>query len=273
MLESLLTISLVILVVYIGYSAFLYAFQPRMVFYPFSDITATPKQIGLDYESVSFGAEDGIKLTGWYIPADVSRGTVLFFHGNAGNISHRLDSIAIFHKLGLSVFIFDYRGYGQSEGQPSEEGMYRDAEAAWEYLVQKKEHAPEQIILFGRSLGAAVAAWLAERRSPKACILESVFTSAPDMAAEMFPLFPARLLCRYEFNTKAAVKNITSPLLIVHSPQDDIIPFSHGKKVFEAAREPKAFLEISGDHNTGFLASGSLYTDGLAAFLAELSKR
>ena len=264
-----MSLSLVILAIYLGYSAFLYAYQPRMVYFPIREISATPRHIGLAYESVTFEAKDGIKLSGWFIPADVSRGTVLFFHGNAGNISHRLDSIAIFHKLGLSVFIFDYRGYGESQGQPSEEGMYLDAEAAWDYLVEDKALDPGQIILFGRSLGGAVAAWLAERRSPRACILESVFTSAPDMAAELLPLFPARFLCRYNYDTKAAVSNRNCPLLIVHSSQDDIIPFSHGQKLFEAAREPKSFLEIDGDHNSGFLTSGGLYSNGIAAFLAK----
>jgi len=269
MRKSLLSLSLVILTVYVGYSAFLYAYQPKFVYYPVRQLSATPQQIGLAYEPVTFETEDGIRLDGWFIPADVSRGTVLYFHGNAGNISHRLDSIAIFHKLNYSVLIFDYRGYGQSEGKPSERGTYRDAEAAWRYLTKQKQIAPGQIVLFGRSLGGAVAAWLAARQTPRACILESVFTSAPDLAARLFPLFPSRLLCRYDYDTEAAVKNFNCPVLIIHSPQDDIIPFSHGRKVFAAAREPKAFLEIGGDHNTGFLASGSLYTNGLADFLGK----
>ncbi len=267
MRNSLLSLSLVILTVYLGYSAFLYAYQPKLIYYPVRQLTATPSQIGLAYERVAIDTEDGVRLDGWFIPADVSRGTVLFFHGNAGNISHRLDSIAIFHKLNYSVLIFDYRGYGQSEGKPSEEGTYRDGEAAWRYLTEQKQVAPREIVFFGRSLGGAVATCLAARQTPRACILESVFTSAPDLAAQLFPLFPSRLLCRYDYNTAAAIKKINCPVLIIHSPQDDIIPFSHGRKLFEAASEPKAFLEIRGDHNTGFLASGSLYTNGLADFL------
>ena len=139
MRETLLSVSLVILVVYLGYSAFLYAYQPKLIYFPIRELAATPRHLGLDYEHITFEAEDGVKLDGWFVPANVSRGTVLFFHGNAGNISHRLDSIAIFHKLGYSVMIFDYRGYGRSEGKPSEEGLYRDAEAAWRYLTEQKE--------------------------------------------------------------------------------------------------------------------------------------
>lgn len=270
MSESFFSVTVLIVVVYLGYTAFLFATQDRLIYYPTRQIKGTPEAIGLPYEDVSFKTTDGITLHGWLIPAENSKGTILFFHGNAGNISHRLDSIAIFNRLGLSTFIFDYRGYGKSDGKPSEKGFYLDAEAAWNYLIQQEKVGSEKIILFGRSLGGNVAAWLAARQTPAGCILESVFTSAPDLAAELFPLFPARLLCRSQYDALGAIQKIRSPVLIVHSPDDDIIPFSHGQRLYKAANEPKSFLTINGDHNTGFIISGKIYTDGLAAFLGGL---
>lgn len=269
MSESFFSVALLIVVAYLGYTAFLFATQNRLIYFPVNQIEATPKNIGLYYKDVSLKTADNVTLHGWYVPAEDSKGTILFFHGNAGNISHRLDSIAIFYRLGFSVFIFDYRGYGKSDGTPSEKGIYLDAEAAWKYLTQQEQS--EKIVLFGRSLGGAVAAWLAERYSPAGCILESVFTSAPDLAAELLPLFPARLLCRSKYDALGAIQKLKCPVLIVHSPNDDIIPFAHGQRLYEAANEPKSFLKISGDHNTGFITSGKAYTDGLFAFLSQLN--
>lgn len=271
MSESFFSVALLIVFAYLGYSAFLFATQNRLIYFPIEKIEATPENIGLSYKDASFKAGDGITLHGWLVPAENSKGTILFFHGNAGNISHRLDSIAIFNRLGFSTFIFDYRGYGKSEGKPSEKGIYLDAEAAWNYLTQEKQLQPDKIILFGRSLGGNVAAWLAERYTPAGCILESVFTSAPDLAAELFPLFPARLLCRFKYDALAAIQKLKCPVLIVHSHNDDIIPFAHGQRLYEAAKEPKSFLKIRGDHNTGFITSRKIYTDGLAAFLNQFN--
>lgn len=248
----------------------LFVFQPRLLYYPnlpTREITATPEDIGLSYEPVAIVTEDRIKLDGWFIPAQDARGVLLFLHGNAGNISHRLDSLKIFNDLRLSVFIFDYRGYGRSDGEPSEQGTYRDAEAAWRYLTEQWHVPPHDIVFFGRSLGAAVAAQLASRRAPKALILESAFTSVPDLAAEIYPFLPVRWLARFRYNTKEYLKSIDCPVLIVHGRDDEIIPYAHGKRLFAAAREPKRFLEIRGGHNEGFLLSGQHYVKGLDAFL------
>jgi hypothetical protein len=193
---------------------------------------------------------------------------VLFCHGNAGNISHRLDSIRLLHSLGLQVLIFDYRGYGHSEGAASEKGSYRDADAAWRYLVDVRGLPADRIILFGRSLGAAVAADLASRTRPAAVIMESAFTSVPDMAAGIYPWLPVRLLSRYRYDNLDKITRISAPLLLVHSRQDEIIPFAHGERLFERAREPKQFLEINGGHNDAFLTSRKAYTHGLESFLA-----
>jgi pimeloyl-ACP methyl ester carboxylesterase len=169
------------------------------------------------------------------------------------------------------VFIIDYRGYGQSEGRPNEAGTYLDAEAAWRYLVEDRGIEPKQIIAFGRSLGGAVAAWLAIEHPPKGLILESTFTSVPDMAARQFPFLPVRWLARTQYNTIDRLPQIYVPLLISHSPDDRIIPYSHGQRLFEVANTPKYFLRMKGGHNEGFLITGKPYEDMLQKFIATLN--
>jgi fermentation-respiration switch protein FrsA (DUF1100 family) len=257
----------------IGYAvlaAALFFYQPNLLYFPdmpTRQIQATPEVIGLEYESLTLTTSDDEQLDAWFIPADPARGTVLFCHGNAGNISHRLDSIRIFHDLGLSVLIFDYRGYGQSTGRPTEKGTYKDADAAWQYLVEQRGTQPENIILFGRSLGASIAADLATRQPAAGVILESAFTSVPDVAAQLYPWLPVRWLSRYQYNTRKKLADIHSPVLIVHSRDDEIIPYSNGERLYEAANEPKLFLELRGGHNDGFMVSGDSYIRGLETFL------
>ena len=176
------------------------------------------------------------------------------------------------HRLGLSVFIFDYRGYGQSKGRPTERGTYVDAEAAWRYLVEELRINPNQIIIFGRSLGAAVASWLAQNQAPGALIVESAFTSLPDIAATIYPYLPVRLLLRFKYNTVEYITQVDRPVLVVHSRDDEMMPFSHGQRLFEEAREPKRFLEITGTHNEGFIMSGERYEEGLKMFISEYLK-
>jgi fermentation-respiration switch protein FrsA (DUF1100 family) len=262
-------IVIIVIGVYILFAGFLYIFQSRFVYYPEPTISADPGNIGLEFEGVLFETEDGVRLSGWYIPAENANGVILFCHGNAGNISHRLESIQIFHQLGLNVFIFDYRGYGQSEGKPTEIGTYRDAEAAWWYLVEERQVAPNRIAVFGRSLGGAVAAWVSSRHTPGALILESTLTSVPDIAAKLYPYLPVRLLSRFRYNTAEYLDEVDCPVLIVHSREDEIMPFSHGQQLFERARGPREFLEISGTHNEGFITSGKYYEEGLNSFVAE----
>ena len=262
--------------VYLLLCLYLYFMQEKLLFYPDTggrDLVDKPSDIGLQFDTVQISTSDNIWLYGWYIPAERSRATLLFFHGNAGNISHRLDSIRIFHDLGLSVLIFDYRGYGRSGGKISEPGTYLDGEAVWNYLVDAKKVDPQQVILFGRSLGGAVAADIAAKHHPGALILESTFTSVPDMAARLYPVFPVRLLARFIYNTRLALQSVTCPVLIIHSPDDEIIPFENGRILYETAGEPKHFLEIRGGHNDGFLVSGSTYTDGLKDFLDRFKSR
>jgi uncharacterized protein len=258
-----------VVVVLLAIGGTLWLRQPGMVFYPIERVVATPSDWGLSYEKVKLITADGVGLYGWYLPAPNTRRTLLFFHGNGGNISHRGESLQIFHRLGLNVLIIDYRGYGRSEGSPSEEGLYRDAEAAWRYLVEKRGLRAEDIVIFGRSLGGAVAAWLAAKEQPAGLILESTFSSAREMAHAVFPLLSWLTPMRYEFNTAAVLKHVHCPILIAHSRDDEIIPFAFGEVLYQAANTPKRFLMMRGDHNAGFLQSQSEYEHGLRLFFAE----
>jgi hypothetical protein len=261
-------------ILYVGLALVLYLLQGRMVFLPHLPgraLDATPEAIGLDYEDAVIETADGERLHGWFVPADTARGTLLFFHGNAGNISHRLDSLAIFNRLGLDVLMVDYRGYGQSSGEPSEAGTYRDARAAWDWLVARGV-PPGRIVVFGRSLGGAVGAWLAGQAdvSPAGLIVESSFTSGTDMARRLYPWLPARLITRLKYPVRDHVAAATSPVLVIHSRDDEIIPFDMGRALFDAAPEPKTFFELRGDHNAGFWLSRNAYVPALESYLAEL---
>ncbi|WP_029132574.1 alpha/beta hydrolase [Sedimenticola selenatireducens] len=254
--------AVLLLIVYLNQSSLLYL--PGM---PSRELTASPRDIGLIHEDVRLLTDDGVDLHGWYIPTERARGTLLFFHGNAGNISHRLESLQIFHQLGLNVLIFDYRGYGQSQGQPGERGTQLDALAAWHHLVDIRGESPDRIVLFGRSLGGALAAWLAARVQPGALILESAFISVPELAAELYWWLPARLLSRLQYNTRNYLAEVHCPVQVIHSREDEIIPYRHGQSLYEAAHPPRTFLELRGDHNTGFIVSGDNYMRGLETFL------
>lgn len=262
----------VFVAIYLGIIVLVWAFQSRLLYFPARGLITTPSAVGMPYTDVRFRASDGVRLHGWYIPTGErgsggQRGTVLFFHGNGGNISGWLPAVEPFRDLGFDAFLIDYRGYGESEGEPSERGTYLDAEAAWRYLTKERGIAPERIVLAGRSLGGAVATWLAERHTPRALILESTFTSVPDLASELYPWLPVRLLVRFRYDTASLLPRVRAPVLIVHSRTDEIIPFHHGQRLFEAAREPKSFLEVQGGHNEGYTPAFHLYEQGIRSFL------
>ncbi len=242
-------------------------FQDRLVFFPERALVTVPEQVGLSYRDVYFETADGMRLHGWFVPAAAQRAVLLFCHGNAGNISGRLESLQMFNELGLSVFIFDYRGYGQSRGRASERGTYADARAAWRHLTEDEGVAPDQIILFGRSLGGAVAIELATHVRPRALIVESTFTSAAELGARIYPWLPVRQLARIRYDSQGRVRRLRCPKLFVHSLHDETVPFSMALKLFERAARPKELLKIRGGHNDGFLVSGRKYLDGLAGFL------
>ncbi len=256
---------------YAGLAGVLYFSQSSMVYYPEigREIVATPRQAGLDYEEVRLLATDGVALHGWFVPSAQSRGTVLFLHGNAGNISHRLDFLLMFHRLGYNTLIIDYRGYGNSAGKPSEQGTYLDAEAAWRHLTETRKIPPDTIALFGESLGGAVAAWLAVRHPPAALVIASGFTSVPDLAAKFYPYLPVRRLSRFSYDTREYLQSVAAPVFIAHSPDDEIIPYRHGRALYDAAKPPKQFLELSGGHNEGFIFVRDSWARALGEFLDE----
>ncbi len=248
----------------------LYFLQSSLIYFPQSRLQTLPSQIGLQYEDVYFDTDDNERLHGWYIPASDAPLTILFFHGNAGNISHRLDSLSIFHELGMNTLIFDYRGFGNSRGSPSESGTYRDALAAWQFLLSEKNEKPQRVVLFGRSIGGAVAAWLATRVDARALILESTFSSLADLGSFHYPYLPVRWLSRYRYDTRSLLPAVSLPVLICHSRDDEIVPFEHARILLAAANPPKQLLELKGGHNDGFLLTRQVYVEGLRQFLATL---
>jgi len=256
-----LEIAAVLLIAYSVLGWTLYFMQPTFLYKPLRSVYYTPEELGLDFEDVTFKSSDGLKLNGWYVPAENSRFTVLLCHGNGGNIMHRLDSINLFYNLGLSCFIFDYRGYGNSQGKPTEEGTYLDAIAAYKWLIEEKKISPDNIIIFGRSIGGSVAAKLATKLKVRSLIIESTFTSFTDMGRKFYPYMPIRLFARFSYKTIDYIKKVHCPVMIIHSRNDEIVPFEFGLELYEAANEPSEFVEIFGCHNDGFLVSGEIYKE------------
>jgi fermentation-respiration switch protein FrsA (DUF1100 family) len=248
---------------------FVFLYQPRLVYFPQveRELTATPRAAGLDYEDVTLTTADNVKLHGWWVPTRNARGTVLLMHGNAGNISHRLGYLTMFNRLGYSVLLFDYRGYGKSGGHPDEEGTYRDAEAAWLHLTANRNVAARDIVMVAESLGGGVATWLALKYPPRALVLASTFRSVPDLGAQIYPWLPVRLLARITYDNLARIARVDAPVLIAHSRDDDVIPFAHGEALFAAAREPKQMLVLAGGHNDGFLFTRDAWIAAVGAFL------
>lgn len=265
----LLDVLISVAIAYVCVLGLVFVFQSRLVYYPQigREIAVTPQAYGLAFDPVEIATEDGEKLHAWWVPAAGARGAVLIFHGNAGNISHRLDYLLMFSRLGYSTLIVDYRGYGKSTGSPSEDGTYRDAVAAWRHLTEGRGVRPADIVIFGESLGGAVASWLAARYAPRAVVLTSTFTSATDLGAQVYWFLPVRLISRFRYDNLANLRAIRSPVLIAHSRDDDIVPFAHGQRLFAAANEPKQFLEMRGGHNSGFIFAREEWVQVLAGFL------
>jgi len=231
------------------------------------------KASGLPLEDVWFQAEDGTKLFGWYVQSSASSPVLLWCHGNAGNVIHRLENLAELYRLGLSVFIFDYRGYGRSSGKPSEEGLYQDALAAYGYLAGTRGVRPERLILFGRSLGAAVAGTVAVQRPAAGLILESPFPSIAAMARAHYAGLPMHWLLSGRFPLNERLQRVSMPVLVIHGDRDDIVPIALGREVFDAAREPKSFFVIEGaDHNDTYQVGGRAYFQRLRQFIHDVAR-
>jgi hypothetical protein len=246
--------------------------EKSFIFYPDRYLEATPADYGLEFEEVFFPATDGMELHGWWIPARQKRQgqlTLLWMHGNAGNISHRLHNAKLLHdRLGIHLFLFDYREYGLSQGEVSEEGTYADAEGALAYILSRPDVRQDRVVYFGRSIGSAVAVELATRRIPAGLILESPMTSIPSLARSLFPWLPVGFLLSTKYDSLAKIGKIRTPLLIFHGTADEIVPFSHGRRLFEAANEPKRFFAIQGaHHNDTYLMGGEEYLQVWQEFL------
>ncbi len=267
-------LALILVLVYAALAGCVYLAQERLIYFPYAarEHATTPAAHGLPFEDVAMRTEDGETLHAWWVPAAKARGTVLHFHGNAGNISHRIDYARMFQGLGYNTLLVDYRGYGRSTGSPSEAGTYKDADASRRWLIETRGLRDGDIVIFGESLGGAVGCWLAAKHTPHALILASTFTSVPDMAAEMYGFLPVRLMSRFKYNTRECVAGVNAPVLVAHSPADDIVPYAHGQRIYAAAREPKAFLDMAGGHNTGFVFMQAEWVNAVGAFLEKASK-
>ena len=223
-------------------------------------------------KDISFVASDGVALHGWYFSSNRSNPTLLWFHGNAGNITHRLENIEMMKRLNIDIFIFDYRGYGKSEGKPDEKGIYLDSQAAYDWLVKLKKIMPENIILFGRSLGGICAIEVASKNPAAGIILESVFPSASKMATKMFPILPLSWAIKSKFDAIGKVPNLKLPKLFLHGTHDEVVPYKLGRELFSAAATPKIFYDIKGaGHNDTFLVGGADYFNAISHFIKNIN--
>jgi len=270
MASAFISIGVLLFIAYWGVGVILYLMQPSFLYSPVKDIPYTPADIGLDFEEVKFKTGDRLQLHGWFIPAANAEFTVLFCHTNGGNMMHQLDSINVLYKLGVNCFIFDYRGYGSSQGRPSEHGTYLDVRAAYRWLTKKKKIPGDNIIIFGRSLGGSIAAYLAGKVKARGLVVESAFTSYVDIGRKFYPYMPVRWFARFRYPTIDYIKEVRCPVMIIHSRTDEIIPFEFGLELYEAANEPREFIEIFGGHNDGFLISGETYKNAWTKWLQSL---
>ena len=255
--------AIVLLVIYVKY------LENHSIFFPTKNIELNPESINLPFEDIFLETKDNIKINGWFIPYNNAKYTVLFCHGNAGNIADRLDKISLFHGLGVNIFIIDYRGYGRSQGKPSENGFYLDAKAGYDYLVNRRYIKPSHIILYGESLGGAVAIDLASKVEIGGLIAEGTFSTVRDMAKKFYPFLPSFLFSN-KFDSLTKIKAVYAPKLFIHSKDDEIVPFTLAKKLYHAAGEPKQFVEIIGEHNTAFLDSGQAFLSKINSFIKGL---
>lgn len=242
---------------------YLYVNQERLIFLPQSGFEVTPEDFDLEYEELTLTVEAGTTVHGWYFPVDPDRPTILFCHGNAGNISHRLETAEYLVSLGLNTLLFDYRGYGQALGSPTENGLYADAQACLEWLKREKNLPADKLVIFGRSLGGAVAIELASRNECRGLIVESAFTSMPEMAQAVYSWLPVKFLLKHKLASIEMIGDVKSPVLIMHSRTDEIIPYWMGRRLYEATKSQKRFMELTGYHNSLEYYGSDEYRDNL----------
>ncbi len=248
------------------------SFADRFVYFPTREHDGgTPAAAGLDYEDVHLRTRDGVQLHAWFVPGPSGAPVVLFLHGNAGNISHRLDKLLVLQALGVAVLLLDYRGYGSSGGEPSEDGTYRDATAAYEWIMRGPSQ-PAGVIVYGESLGGTIGTDLAARHSVSGLILESTPSSILAVAQHHYPLLPLGLLLTARYDALARISAVTAPILILHSTEDEIVPFAMAEDMFRAARAPKRLVKLRGGHNDNFLVAAEIYRTALREFIASNSR-
>ena len=241
--------------------------ERKALYYPSRKIEFTPAELGLRYEEVFLRTADGVSLHGWFVPQEGALLTILYCHGNAGNISHRAEIAKMFNEKKMNFFIFDYRGFGRSKGWPTEKGTYLDAQAAYDYLVGRQDIDRNRIVIFGKSLGAAIAIDLASKVKAAALISESSFTSTKDMTRAIYPLLPFWFFLRSNYNAYAKIDKIDAPKLIIHSQDDEIVPFSQGQRLFAKAKPPKEFFLMRGGHNDAFYIHNAECMQRISDFL------
>ena len=268
-----LRVALGLVVAYLLLVGLSMVFEERLIFFPSRYPSGDWHPAGLQREDVAFATQDGVHLHGWYCPVPRPRCVFLMMHGNAGNITHRVDRITAWQRsLNVSVFVFDYRGYGRSTGQPNEPSVYSDARAAYHWLTADQGIAPDDVVFFRELLGAAVALHLATEVPPRALILESPFTSAVELGQRAFPWLPVRCIMRNRFASIEKIGRYHGPLLIIHGTQDTVIPFTMGQTLFDRANEPKRFYAVAGaDHNEVAVVGGRPYVQAMDAFLREVA--
>ena len=251
------------------------AMEPRLIFFPgvARRLTAPPPELGLDPRSVRFRTEDGVTLSAWVMQPQSGTGYwLLICHGNAGNLSEggRAQHYAGLHGLGLGILAFDYRGYGESGGTPGEAGVYRDAQAAYRYLRDSLGVASDRIVLFGHSLGSAVAVELAGRVPAAGLILDGALSSGVQRGQELYPWLPVRWIARNRFESDRKIGRLTLPKLFLHARDDEVVPIAHGERLFAAAPEPKRFVRLAGGHGDAFLADSAAYYGAIQRFVEDL---
>lgn len=266
---------LIIIVIMLFITGCIKKIENHYIFHPNKDINSTPEAWGLKYEDVAFVTEDGLTLNGWFIPgragADGKLHTFLWFHGNGGNIGHRLDNIKmLYDKVPANIFIFDYREFGKSEGKISEQGTYLDAKAALKYLYSREDTNNEKIIFFGRSIGSAVAVDLAVKEKCCALVLETPLTSLKDMAKSLYPYHPLGFIMQSKYDSIAKIRDIKVPVLIIHGDKDEMVPYEQGRRLYDAANSPKEFYTIPGAvHNDTYIVGGEEYFDTIGKFVSK----
>jgi pimeloyl-ACP methyl ester carboxylesterase len=260
--------------VVIGATLFLVFSEKRLIYYPAAEVDVTPKALGLPLEEVSIEVEPGVRLHGWFIKAakEPSVATVLFSHGNAGNIADRLDRVLRLREMGADFLLYDYRGYGRSTGSPDEEGTYRDGRAAYDYLVGTRQIDPARLVLMGESLGCAISIQLAVERRAAGLVIEAPFASIAHMANAIYPFLPLGSFIRTRYENVKKMPQLKLPLFVVQGTRDEVIPVAQGRMVFDAAPEPKQYLAIEGaHHNDVYVIGGEGYRRALSAFIARVT--